>query len=140
MKPKKSKPAPHQSVADSTAAVDEFMHALDHRFKKEIEALRKSILSVDDTIAEGIKWNAPSFRTREYFATVNLREKQGIGLILHLGAKVRVASGDVVIDDPAKLLKWLAKDRGMIVFDGPADFNAKKPAFERVLRQWIKHV
>jgi hypothetical protein len=59
--------------------------------------------------AEGIKWNAPSFRTVEYFATVKLREKKGIGVILHLGARARDLGPDgIVIDDPATLLEWLA--------------------------------
>jgi hypothetical protein len=138
---KKPKPAFHKTAADSKEAVDEFMRTLDHPFKKEIEAIRRSVLGADKTIAEGIKWNAPSFRTSEYFATANLREKKGIGIILHLGAKVRdLPANGVVIDDPAKLLKWLEKDRAMIVFAGLADFNAKKTAFEGILRQWIVHV
>ena len=137
----KSKPASHKAAADSTRAVDEFMRTLDHPFKKEIEAIRASILGADRTIAEGVKWNAPSFRTSEYFATTNLREKGGIGVILHLGAKVRtIPSAGIVIDDPAKLLKWLGKDRAMIVFESPQDFSAKKAAFERIIRQWIIHV
>jgi len=117
------------------------MRTLDHPFKKEIEAIRASILGADRTIAEGIKWNAPSFRTSEYFATTNLREKKGVGIILHLGAKVRgLPAGGVDIDDPAKLLKWLGKDRAMIVFENLRDFSAKKGAFQRVVKQWIAYV
>lgn len=141
MPSKKRKAAAHGIAADSTQAVDEFMRALDHRLKGEIEAIRAAILGVDDSIAEGIKWKAPSFRTSGYFATVNLREKKGIGLILHLGAKVRnLSSGSIGIDDPAQLLKWLGKDRAMIVFESQGDFAAKKAAFERIIRQWIVHV
>jgi hypothetical protein len=134
-------PAPRKTPADSKAAVDEFMRALDHPFRKEIEAIRAAILGSDRSIAEGIKWNAPSFRTSEYFATMNLRVKKGVGVILHLGAKVReLPAGGVAIDDPEKLLKWLGKDRAMIVFTDFADFRAKKAAFERIVRQWIVHV
>ena len=141
MASRKPKPASHNTVADSTSAVDEFMRTLDHPFKKEIEAIRASILSTHRTIAEGIKWNAPSFRTSEYFATTNLREKKGIGVILHLGAKVRdLPSGGIVIDDPAKLLKWLGKDRAMIVFENLGDFNSNKAAFQRIIHEWISHV
>jgi len=137
----KGKPVSHNSAKDSTLAVDEFMRSLEHPFKKEIEAIRSSILGADRTIAEGIKWNAPSFRTREYFATTNLREKQGIGIVLHLGAKVRsLPSGKIVIEDPMRLLKWLGKDRAMIVFGSQRDFNAKKSAFEHIIKQWIAHV
>ena len=135
------KPAAHKTGADSTRAVDEFMRSLVHPFKKEIEAIRASILGADATIAEGIKWNAPSFRTSEYFATTNLREKGGIGVILHLGAKVRsLPSGSIAIDDPGKLLRWLGKDRAMIVFESREDFSGKRAAFERIIRQWIVHV
>jgi hypothetical protein len=131
----------HNTAADSTGAVDDFMRTLDHPFKKEIEAVRAAMLGTDRTIAEGIKWNAPSFRTREYFATTNLREKRGVGIILHLGAKVRdLPSGGIGVDDPEKLLKWLGKDRARVVFESLDDFHAKKTAFKRIVRQWIVHV
>jgi hypothetical protein len=48
---------------------------------------RQIILDADASIAEGIKWNAPSFYTSEYFATIQLRAKDGVQVILHLGAK-----------------------------------------------------
>jgi Domain of unknown function (DU1801) len=65
------------------------MRILDHPSKQLIEAIRKSLLNADRSIDEGIKWNSPSFRTTEHFATMNLREKKGVGLILHRGAKKR---------------------------------------------------
>jgi len=107
----------HQSPADSTAAVDKFMAELVHPFKNEVEAIRTLMLGVDPSIAEGIKWNAPSFRTTEYFATTNLRAKNVIGVILHLGAKAReMPDGGMKINDPKNLLKWLAKDRAAVEF------------------------
>jgi hypothetical protein len=135
----KSKPAAHATTADTTKAVDAFMSTLDHVFKKEIQAIRSAILSVDAKIAEGVKWNAPSFRTTDYFATTNLREKNGVGIILHLGAKVRKTAA-VTIDDPSELLKWLAKDRAMIVFKDLQEFSANKAAFKSIIRSWIDHV
>jgi len=74
MAPKSSGPKPHNGSADTTKAVDEFMDQLDHAFKAEVQEIRLTILSADATIAEGIKWNAPSYRTTDYFATTNLRE------------------------------------------------------------------
>jgi len=137
----KPKPPAHNTPADSTKAVDEFMSTLKHPFKDEIETIRKLMLSVDSSISEGIKWNAPSFRTAEYFATTNLRAKAGIGVILHLGAKVRaLPAGGISIDDPKKLLKWLGKDRAMIEFGTARELNDKKAAFQAILRQWINHV
>jgi len=137
----KNKATPRRTAADSTQAVDEFMSALEHPFKKLVEAIRKTILGADRSIDEGIKWNSPSFRTTEHFATMNLREKEGIGIILHLGAKKRdLPAGGIVIDDPSKLLKWLGKDRAIIVFESLAHLNSRKNAFERVIQQWIGFV
>ena len=134
-------PTRHAGKHDNTAAIEAFMATLEHPCKAEIQALRKLILGVDPSVAEGIKWNAPSYRTTEYFATTNLRAKKGIGLILHLGAKVRdLPGGAIAIDDPEKLLTWLGKDRASVEFSGAGELAAKSAALAGVLRQWIRHV
>jgi hypothetical protein len=74
-------------------AVDDLMARLDQPFNAEIEAIRATILGVAISIAEGIKWNTPSSRKGEYFATVYLREKTRVAVILHLGAQARDTSG-----------------------------------------------
>lgn len=130
----------HNARADSTKAVDEFMAKLDHPFKDDVESIRRLILGVHPSIAEGIKWNAPSFRTTEYFATTNLRVKGGIGIILHMGAKVRKLPADFSIADPMNLLKWLGKDRATVEFTDSKDFAAKKAGFENIIRQWIRYL
>lgn len=128
----------HGTGADTTAAVDAFMAGLDHPHKAAIQALREAILAVDPSIAEGIKWNAPSFRTHEYFATFHLRAKAGVALILHLGAKRRALPADGLgIDDPQGLLQWLGEDRALASFADAADARARIPALQAVLRQWI---
>ena len=91
----------HQTAADTSAAVDAFMATLEHPCTALIEALRRIILRADPSIAEGIKWKSPSFRTGEYFATVNLRAKAGIGLILHFGAKVQQAELEYLVGSKA---------------------------------------
>lgn len=121
--------------------VETFLASLDHPFKQEILALRQIILGADPSIAEGIKWNAPSFRTSEYFATLHLRAKDGVQVILHLGAKTRDNStSGVVIADPESLLEWLARDRASAKFRDLKDIDAKRSAFANVIRQWIKEV
>ena len=138
--PQPGKPA-RLAAADTTEAVDAFMASLKHPFKAEIESIRGTILGAARGIHEGIKWNSPSFRTTEYFATVNLREKSGIGLILHLGAKMKkLPAGGVAITDPGKLLKWLGKDRAMIVFKDENDLKAKQAGFAKIIRQWVAYV
>lgn len=124
--------------ADSTAAVDAFMAGLDHPEKATIAAIRAILLGVDPEISEGILWKVPSFRTTVYFATMHLRLKVGVGVILHRGAKVReLPEGGLPIHDPAKRLTWLAPDRALVAFGGLGDVTASQPAFEAIVRQWI---
>jgi hypothetical protein len=106
---KASSPKPTKRGASAPEDVETFLASLEHPFKQEIVALRQLILGADPGITEGIKWNAPSFRTSEYFATFQLRAKDGVQLILHLGAKKRdTAATGIEISDPASLLEWLA--------------------------------
>jgi len=136
-----SKPSRHATAQDTSAAVDAFLATLAHPRRDVIEALRREILAADPSVRDGIKWNAPSYRTHEYFATTHLRDKQGVGLILHFGAKVRGADAEPPkIPDPESLLKWLAPDRARVQFDDLADFEAKTPALKKIIRAWIPHV
>jgi len=138
---KASSKKPAKRSASAPEDVETFLASLDHPFKQEILALRQIILGADPGIAEGIKWNAPSFRTSEYFATVHLRAKDGVQVILHLGAKTRDSSNSgVVIADPESLLEWLARDRASAKFRDLKEVEARRSAFANVIRQWIKHV
>ncbi|MEX0643765.1 MAG: DUF1801 domain-containing protein, partial [Parvularculaceae bacterium] len=119
-------------------AVAAFLKALDHPLKKEIEAARLIILGASPTIREGIKWNAPSFKTTDWFATLNLRSKESVQLIFHTGAKVKEsATKGLAIADPKGLLKWLAKDRAMVTLGAGAEIAANRRAFEALVRAWI---
>ncbi len=131
----KSKPAAKE------IDVKTFLDELDHPLKREIVAVRKAILKTDKSISEGIKWNAPSFRTTEYFATVNLRNTDALQLILHLGAKARKdVKSQLAIDDPKTLLKWLAKDRAMVTLGAGKEFTSNSKALAKIIKQWIEHV
>jgi hypothetical protein len=137
MSPRANTPR-HNTAADTTKAVDELMKSLVHPATKEIQALRKIILAADPSILEGVKWNAPSFRTAEYFATVNLRSKRCIGVILHFGAKARAIDARRSIDDPAGMLQWLAVDRAAVDFESLRDLKEKEAAFQSIVKQWVE--
>jgi hypothetical protein len=136
---KKSKTTTTQTDPDVIA----FLRELDHPLKRAVESLRKIILGVSPEIHEGIKWNSPSFRTTDWFATVNLRAKNGTDrawLILHTGA---TAKGKVMKDqiaDSAGLLEWLGKDRCVVTFESDKDVAAKKAPLQQIVRQWIGHM
>lgn len=120
--------------------VDDFFRGLKHPRKAELERVRSIILGASPAIAEGIKWNAPSFRTSEWFATMNLRASD-VQIILHLGAKVRNdTEAGLGIRDPNRLLKWLANDRATVKFADLKSVKASQRALEEIVRQWIARV
>lgn len=125
--------------ADTTQAVDAFMRALDHPLKAQLETLRRCILDAHPSIREGIKWNAPSFRTVEYFATFHLREEAGFSVVLHLGAKARQGERPE-IKDPCGLLDWRGKDRALVRFASAPDVASLGDAFTSIVREWIAFV
>jgi len=133
--------AKKRSLDDSGSAdVDRFFRTLDHPRKAELEAVRRIILGARSGIREGIKWNAPSFRVGEWFATANIR-KDVVFVVLHLGAKVRHGAPETMaIDDPAGLLTWRAKDRATVTFATMKDVTAARAAFGRIVRQWIAYL
>ncbi len=139
--PMRPTPAPGRktTATDTSEAVDQFMAKLEHPHKAAIEELRRIICAADPSIAEGVKWNAPSFRTTEYFATTHLRTKEGIGVVLHLGAKARETPA-FQLEDPRGLLKWLARDRALVNFAGIEDVRAHKEAIQAIVRQWLVSV
>ncbi|MET0327871.1 MAG: DUF1801 domain-containing protein [Luteimonas sp.] len=131
----------HSTPADTSVAVDAFMATLDHPHADAVQRLRALVLGVHPTIAEGVKWNAPSWRTTEYFATTHLRATTGIGLVLHLGANARtLPDGGLAIEDPDGLLRWPSPDRALLTLAGHADVEARADAVQTLLRQWIAHV
>ena len=122
------------------ATVQAFLAALDHPLEEAIVALRQLLLDADPAISEEVKWNAPSFRTSDHFATMHLRARDRLQLILHLGARSTRAVPPGAIADPAGLLKWLGPDRASVTITGEEDLADKRDALVAIVRQWIRHV
>jgi hypothetical protein len=122
---------------DDTESVTAFLDDLDHPMKPVLQKIRAAILSADKAITEGIKWNTASFYRQGWFATINVRARAGVQIILHQGAKIR-AGGSLreKINDTSHLLAWLGKDRAAITFANAGDFESKRAAFIKVIKQW----
>ncbi|GAB1488384.1 hypothetical protein MASR2M8_08290 [Opitutaceae bacterium] len=122
------------------ASLDAFMAVLEHPLKAEIRNVSVLILGAAPGIEAGVKWNAPSFRTTEFFATTHLRSLDQVQLIFHLGAKVRAESVQGKVADPAGLLTWLAKDRAMVSLGTGKVLAANEKALVDLVRAWIPFV
>lgn len=131
----RAKAAPAGSQTDPAVAV--WLRELDHPLKREFEAVRRAILAVSPTIGEGIKWNAASFKTDDFFATLFTRSRDSVQLILHQGAKVKDGSTKPKIADPSGLLKWISSNRCMVTLGGGKEVAARLPALQSIVREWI---
>lgn len=130
-----------KKIAAADDELADYLKALKHPLKKEIEAVRLVILGVSPAISEGIKWNVPSFRTeKEWFATFNVRAQESVQLIFHLGAKKRSDLKVIKLSDPRGLVKWLGKDRAMVTLGAGRDVLANRKALEAIVRAWLKHL
>ena len=137
----RTKPAASTSTAVPTLAdshaVAALLRNLEHPLKPVIESVRVTILKSNKRITEGIKWNAPSFYHHGWFATLYLRAKSGVVLVLHRGAKARSKTGlRSAISDPSKLLTWASADRATITFGSATDFKRKQAALKSIIKQW----
>jgi hypothetical protein len=110
-----------------------------HPLRKEIDLLRTIILASHGSISEGVKWNAASFRTTEWFATLNgpkqIKEPM---IILHAGAKAKGHTLKGRIPDPDGLLNWLGNDRAQILLKDHRTIQAKRKALGSIIHTWVE--
>jgi hypothetical protein len=116
--------------------VESLLEGLDHPLKSSVQALRDCILDAGPEIVEGYKWKSPSFRTVDYFATINLHDRKQVRLILHAGAKARGLDLQAGLG-PTPTLTWLGADRAMWVFKAETEVVEGRAALQALLRAWI---
>ncbi|MBL8822093.1 MAG: DUF1801 domain-containing protein [Planctomycetia bacterium] len=136
----KPKPKAGRKVSDTSDEVTAFLKNLKHPLQKDYLAVQKIILNAHASISAGIKWNSLSFKTHEYFATINLRNKDAVQLVMHLGAKVKDNTKPMIIDDQQGLLQWLSSDRCLLTLGKGQALNKNKKALRNIILQWIKYV
>jgi len=117
--------------------VDAFLETLEHPLRDDVVRVRQLILSALPDITEAIKWNAPSFRATEFFATFNLRAKDEVQLIFHTGAKKKAKPKKVALSPRAEaLVTWLDPDRALVTLS-PSKLSAQRLAFTTLVREWV---
>ena len=137
-KPKKPTDTPKEASAPKSDA-NAFIATLEHPLKADIETVRKLLLAASPKIAEGVKWNSLSFRHTDWFATVNLRSRDVIQLVMHTGAKAK-DNPELKIPDDSGLLLWLAKDRALATLGAGKALKANARAFTAIVKAWVKYV
>lgn len=125
-----------------TPEVAALLAELAHPLEPAIRTLRSAILAADARIAEGIKWNAPSYHINgAHFATFHLRSQTSVQLILHLGAKSRPhATVRAAVADADGLLTWKSPDRATLTVRDDAEAGRIAAALTGMVRTWIGHL
>jgi len=110
--------------------VDHYMEKLEHPFKQEVERLRSIMLNANPKLQERVKWNSPSFFYIKDLAAFNLRAKGYVQIIFIF------YDGNMIED--FSLLQGNWKDRREARFYGMVDIEAKQPALEQLVNNWVK--
>jgi hypothetical protein len=119
--------------------VTKFLEELGHPLRKEIEKLRKIILSADTELTENIKWNGPNFCFRkEDRITLRIQPPKQLQLIFHRGAKVKIQPKVKLIKDSSGLLVWKENDRAVATFKSMADIENNLTVLPQIVKAWIQ--
>ena len=120
-------------------AVATWLAGLDPATRATADALRAIVADAAPELAEEIKWNAPSFRDgSDHQVTLGLERKGGIRLVLHRGVASKDAAG-FAFDDPARLARWAAVDRGVMIFTDAAAVAARRDALADIVALDRRH-
>ena len=133
-------PAKKEREITATGDIETFMKQLDHPHKAGINRLRSVIKDLDPRIEEEIKWNAPSFKINDHFATFKLHPAKNIQLVLHTGAKPQNPQRAFLLDGPAHVLKWPAIDRCVITVQSSEEAEELEDAIADMVKQWIQQL
>ncbi len=121
------------------SAVEAFIAAMEPPASREaVDAVRRLVLAAHDGVTEHIKWNGPSFcHGGDDRITVGLDRTGAVRVVLHRGVRVKDAA-DFVFEDEDGLVKWAARDRGVVLFADAAAVEARAEAFSRLAKRWIE--
>ncbi|MBK8164959.1 MAG: DUF1801 domain-containing protein [bacterium] len=129
-----------RKVPGSPADIDAFLLHLDHPHKEAINRLRSGIMDIDPRIVEEIKWNAPSFKLDDHFATFKLHPPRTIQIVMHTGAKPKAPPRAFTVTDPHGLLKWPAQDRCVLTLQSSAQATELHDDVLAMVREWIRQL
>lgn len=117
-----------------TEKVNEYMAALNHPLKAEMEMVRSIINHASDKIAERVKWNSPSFYykndPKKDLAAVHTRAQDCVHVVFVF------YNGDMIHESNG-LLEGDYKDRRMAKFYSMQDVMDKKVSLEKVVQEWV---
>jgi hypothetical protein len=128
------------STSRLSTEVTEFLDALNHPFRAEIELLRQCVLSAHGDLTENIKWNGPSYcHLDNDRITMRIQPlRQQAQLIFHRGAKVLSQPADRLLQQDFGLLQWKENDRAVATFKSMLEIEQKKEKLTDLVTAWLE--
>ena len=112
-------------------AVDAYLDELDHPLKEEVLRLREIVLGASPAIEERIKWKSPSFYVGgDDLGAFELRPRDFVRVIF--------VFPHGLVADPEAIMQGTWADRRELRFVNLADIEAKRPALETIVRDWVE--
>lgn len=122
----------------TAGGADELIDALPKSQVGLVRALRTFVTALEERVTTDVKWNAPSFRTSDHFATLHLRDPKKVLVILHFGVHGKAKPGlRERIPDPDALLEWRGDDRAVLTLESESQLKSRAAALRKILRCWI---
>ena len=120
--------------------LEEFLDDQSEDKRFQIDTLRNLISSIEPTLQEHIKWNAPSYvLDGEDRITFNLMNKQGVvKLVLHMGAtRKENKKADPIMKDETGLVEWNSDIRGTVSFSSLDEIAKSQADLTKILNAWL---
>jgi hypothetical protein len=118
--------------------VNSFLDGQKHPLRKEIETLRKLILSSNQNLEENIKWNGPNYcLDGEDRITMKVQPPKKIQLIFHRGAKVKEQPKEKLVKEDFGLLDWKGNDRAVATFTSIKEIENAKKHLSTIITEWL---
>lgn len=132
---------PTRPASRSDPGAADYFRKFKHPFKNDIQLVRACMLGASPRICEGVKWNSLSYRTSDWFATLNWRCREQVQMVLHTGARKKDNTiGKMDISDPRGLIKWLADDRCLVSLGSGGALKGNLHALAKIVREWIRRL
>lgn len=119
--------------------VTAFLDSIDHPLRKEIDFLRKLILSSKYELAEGIKWNGPNYSSNgEDRITMRIHPQRQVQIIFHRGAKKKMQPEEKLLKGEYDFLIWKENDRAIATFSSSINIEENAGILSDIVDRWIE--
>ena len=119
--------------------VTAFLDDQKHPMRKEIDLLRRLILSSAQSLTENIKWNGPNYAVNDQDRiTMKIQPPTKIQIVFHRGAKAQTAPKDKLIEDKTGLLEWRGNDRAIATFKNAKEVEEATSPLPQIVGAWLK--